>query len=208
MKRTLIVSWGAALLFAAGYLAYVALQRSPSVRKPPPAAKPAAPAGTALRIVQFYPNRFEVARGESALLCYGVENARSVRLEPPVEPLRLSPNRCISVTPERTTTYTLIAEGNDNTTQSEKLTVKVAPPGPSILFVELNSKELRRGEPLVLCYGVSNASAVRLDPVKMTLRPSERYCVKLFPVRTTEYTLTAAGQGNRTDSEKFTITVR
>jgi hypothetical protein len=210
MKRTLVLTWTLTLLFAAGYLAYVVAQRYSATRKTPAAAQQRVPVptSTALRIVQFYPNRFEVTRGESALVCYGVENARAVRLEPPVEPLRLSPNRCISVNPQRTTTYTLVAEGHDNSTLSETLTIKVGPPPPAILFVELNSKELRRGEPLVLCYGVSHASSVRLDPPKMTLRPSEKFCIKLFPVRTTEYTLTATGQGNRTDSEKFSITVR
>ena len=41
--------------------------------------------GSAVRILQFYANTREVIEGEPAVVCYGVQNADSVRLEPPVE---------------------------------------------------------------------------------------------------------------------------
>jgi hypothetical protein len=62
-----------------------------------------------LRIIQFYPSQFVISEGEKVLICYGVMNAKAVRLEPPVADLSPSFNRVISVQPRRTTRYTLIA---------------------------------------------------------------------------------------------------
>jgi hypothetical protein len=42
-----------------------------------------------VRITQFYATKQVIARGEDALLCYGVENATDVRLTPEVESIRL-----------------------------------------------------------------------------------------------------------------------
>ena len=46
------------------------------------------------------------ARGEKALVCYGVENARTVWLSPPRQELSAALSRCVEVSPEADTTYT------------------------------------------------------------------------------------------------------
>lgn len=165
-------------------------------------------AGTAVRILQFYSNTGELVRGEHAVVCYGVQNARAVRLDPPVEQLKPALNRCFAVTPAHTTTYTLLADGFDGLQASASFTLEVRPPPPTILFVALSDREVRRGHPLTICYGVANATSARLEPIGRGLSPVAKSCLRLFPVRTTDFTLVAAGQNGRTDREKFTITVK
>ena len=41
--------------------------------------------GTEVKIVQFYSREGTLFEGSSTVLCYGLANARSVRIEPPVE---------------------------------------------------------------------------------------------------------------------------
>ncbi len=162
--------------------------------------------GSAVRILQFYANTREVIEGERAVVCYGVQNAESVRLEPPVEELTPAVNRCFSIMPTASATYRLVASGAGGSEVSASFTLGVKPAPPSILFVELSGRKVKRGEPLTFCYGVKHASSVRLDPLRMALAPEEKSCRRFFPVRTLEYTLVAEGQG-RPDREKFTIAV-
>jgi hypothetical protein len=83
--------------------------------------------GSALKIVQFYSREGTMLDGSTTVLCYGVVNARSVRIEPPVEGVSVSFNRCVEVAPERDTRYTLTAEGNDGHVVSESFVLKVRP---------------------------------------------------------------------------------
>src|SRR6266542_2356862 len=76
-----------------------------------PATVPAATAADeGPRITQFYSTLSQVARGEKALVCYGVENATTVWLEPPRQELSAALSRCVEVEPEADTTYKLTAE--------------------------------------------------------------------------------------------------
>src|ERR1039458_850593 len=73
---------GIALAVAAGMLTGCS---SPERRAEAPAAAAPpepSPAGAA-RITQFYTTKALVSRGDTALVCYGVENATTVWLEPP-----------------------------------------------------------------------------------------------------------------------------
>jgi hypothetical protein len=67
----------------------------------------------------------EVPRGETAQICYGVANAKSVTLEPQNNPVWPSHNRCVDVKPAKTTAYTLTATGADGKTVSGEVTVRV-----------------------------------------------------------------------------------
>ncbi len=66
-----------------------------------------------------------VKPGESAKLCYGVVNAATVKIDPPVEPLKPTYLHCFDVTPKRTTTYTITADDGKGHTKSESLELKV-----------------------------------------------------------------------------------
>jgi hypothetical protein len=79
-----------------------------------------------LKILAFYANPPVIERGGKGLLCYGVANAKAVRIEPGVEPLKPSLSRCVEARTTATTTYTLTATGADgrDATQSVEVTVR------------------------------------------------------------------------------------
>lgn len=215
MQKVVLYTWVAVgMVFL--YLSWVFAMRFGANRTMDPAAHSTTrsyrnypgTSGTGVMILQFYANTGDMTEGEHAVLCYGVERARAVRLEPEVETLRPSLNRCIAVEPAATTTYTLIAEGFDGRKVSESVTVNVHPAPPEIVFFATSEKQIRRGEPFTLCYGMKHAAAARLEPVGMRLSPGPKVCVRMFPAQTTSFSLVAADDSGRTDRAKFTVQVR
>lgn len=81
--------------------------------------------GAEFGILNFYVLPNEIRRGESATICYGVSNAKSVRLEPPAEEVWPSVSRCFDVTPKKTITYKLTAEDAAGHTKTSSLTIEV-----------------------------------------------------------------------------------
>jgi hypothetical protein len=81
--------------------------------------------GKALDIQGFYASPGAVHRGESVQLCYGVANAKTVKLEPQPNPVWPSYSRCVDVTPTKTTTYTLTVEDGSGNTKTQSVEVKV-----------------------------------------------------------------------------------
>ena len=82
--------------------------------------------GKELAIQNFYASPGAIHRGQSVQLCYGVANAKAVKLEPQPNAVWPSYARCVSVSPKRNTTYTLtISDAAGNTkTQSLQVTVE------------------------------------------------------------------------------------
>jgi hypothetical protein len=66
-----------------------------------------------------------IRRGETAQVCFGVANAKSVTLEPQDNPVWPSHSLCVDVKPVKTTTYTLTATGADGQSVSQQVTVEV-----------------------------------------------------------------------------------
>lgn len=66
-----------------------------------------------VRILRFYATTGSIVPGGKAELCYGVENAKSVRIAPEVEKVVPAANRCLEIVPDHTTHYTILAEGFD-----------------------------------------------------------------------------------------------
>src|ERR1700736_4787730 len=56
-----------------------------------------------VRILAFYANPPSLSRGERANLCFGVDSAEWVRIEPGVQPVKPALTRCVSVSPPTTT---------------------------------------------------------------------------------------------------------
>jgi len=57
---------------------------------------------------------------------------------------------------------------------------------------------IRKGESVQLCYGVSNAKEVTIDPPTAETWPSASRCFEITPTKTTNYKLTATdAQGNK-----------
>jgi hypothetical protein len=179
---------------------------------PRQAVAPQAQAVAPVKILQFYSPVSQVSKGEPAMVCYGVENARSVRLEPPVEQLKPAFSHCFQVTPNKTTIYKLTAEGLDGKTVSESFTVTVSGPavsrGSMIQFFATGSAEILRGQNGTLCYGLSGANSVSIDPPVQELKPLERSCFVVKPSETTTYILKATGPGGRKETARLTLTVR
>ena len=81
--------------------------------------------GKELDIQSFYASPGAVHRGESVQLCYGVANAKTVKLEPQSNPVWPSYSRCVDVTPPKTTTYTLTIADAAGNIKTQTVEVKV-----------------------------------------------------------------------------------
>lgn len=81
--------------------------------------------GKDLAILSFYASPKVIRRGESAQLCYGVANAKTVKLEPQSGPVWPSGARCVDVKPVKSTTYKLTIEDAAGKTESQDVDVTV-----------------------------------------------------------------------------------
>jgi len=81
--------------------------------------------GNELAIQALYANPGIVLRGESAQLCYGVANAKTVTLQPQPNPVWPSHARCVEVAPQKDTVYILTAEDAAGNKTSQTVEVKV-----------------------------------------------------------------------------------
>ena len=76
----------------------------------------------------------------------------------------------------------------------------------TILGFNAAAGEVPAGGRVVLCYGVSNASQVKIEPGVEPIKPALSHCLEVFPKKTTTYTLKAEdGKGN---SKSASLTVR
>lgn len=66
-----------------------------------------------------------LTRGQTTQLCYGVVNAKTVKMDPPLEQLKPSYYHCLEVAPKKTTTYTITADDGAGHTKSQSLTIQV-----------------------------------------------------------------------------------
>ena len=80
--------------------------------------------GSELSIQTLYATP-QVHGGETAQICFGVANAKSVTLEPQANPVWPSHNLCVDVKPVKTTVYTLTATGADGKSVTQQVTVVV-----------------------------------------------------------------------------------
>ncbi|MEN6609056.1 MAG: hypothetical protein ABFD60_17535 [Bryobacteraceae bacterium] len=182
--------------------------------RPSPAPSPEPVRAGEVKILQFYARNAETEVGTPVLLCYGVENARSVRIDPPVETLKPAYSRCFTASPGRDTTYTLIAEGPGGKTVRSSVTIKVKAKssarreGEMIQLFSSSSTEVQPGGPVTLCYSVDGAEAVRIEPNVPELKNRRQGCVLVRPVETTTYTLTSGTSTGRTERRQLSVTVK
>lgn len=173
-----------------------------------------------VRIVQFYASPGAVEQGDKILMCYGVENAAAVHLEPAVEQIQPAENRCVSIVPRHTATYRLEALGADGSRVSQTLSIQVVPrhaaarattqpaapeaDGPIEAFAA-SSNEVSANQPVTLCYSVRAADSVRIEPQPGDMGADLRKCVSVTPSATTHYRLVVSAGGHLNDQ---TVTVR
>jgi hypothetical protein len=126
VRKLVQVMWIPVLLTAL-YTGWVLWQRHVSQTATTKAvvADPLAKYGEQVKIIQFYSGNGAIARGGKTQICYGVVNAKELRLDPPVEKVWPSLSRCFDVAPTKTTHYTLTAEGADHKAVSESMDISV-----------------------------------------------------------------------------------
>jgi hypothetical protein len=81
--------------------------------------------GSEFKIISFYASPGEIRRGDTVTMCYGVSNAKSVSIEPPVGETWPSVSRCMQITPKKTTKYTFTANDGTGSTKTAELTIVV-----------------------------------------------------------------------------------
>ncbi len=78
--------------------------------------------GSQLKITMLYASPGTVPKGQSVQICYGVVNAKKVVFDPPIEGVWPSMNRCVDVSPRKSTTYRLSAgDGAGHSDQAQIL---------------------------------------------------------------------------------------
>lgn len=135
VRNYLIVSWSLVGVVALLYIGWLFLSRRQENRDLEQRAaeqKRAADqrsvdflGGDRFDILSFYASPGIIRRGDSAKLCYGVSNATSVRLDPPAGEVWPSYSRCLTVSPQKSTAYTLTAEDSAGNTKTSTLRLEV-----------------------------------------------------------------------------------
>jgi hypothetical protein len=167
--------------------------------------------GSDVKILQFYAREGSVTEGSKSVICYGVLNAVSVRMEPPVEGVAPSLNKCVDVAPERQTRYTLFAEGKGGQVISESFTLGVEPDAdalPKITSFEVKSQSIDyRGRPVYLVsFTAENPEEVSFDPpVLPNLHRAPYGRLYVAPEKTTTYTLTVTGKFGHKAQRQLTL---
>ena len=82
--------------------------------------------GNGLRITAFYATPGLLRLGQHATVCYGVNGAHAVRIEPLAEAIRPAVNHCLQVTPRKDTEYKLTAEDAAGHSVSQSFVLRVA----------------------------------------------------------------------------------
>jgi len=82
--------------------------------------------GDRFAILNFFAYPGIINRGDSTTLCYSISNAKTATLDPPSN-VSMWPafDRCVSVTPKKTTTFTLTATDAAGNRQTAKAEVEV-----------------------------------------------------------------------------------
>jgi hypothetical protein len=181
---------------------------------PPPATKKTELKPDPVKITQFWVTDHSIAAGETIQLCYGVENAAKVTLDPPVARVYPAISRCFEITPQQTTTFTFTAEDTAGRQTQAKATVQVGaarPAGPApvrISDVMVSALQVSPGYPVSICVKGKNAVSWTIEPGQWQ-KPatSEGGCVVDTPRQTTTYRITAHGAGGTADRESVTIRV-
>jgi hypothetical protein len=77
----------------------------------------------------------------------------------------------------------------------------------TILSFAATAGVVQAGHRVGLCYGVTNATRVQIEPGVEPLRPALSHCTDAFPRKTTRFTLTAEDKTGHTVSASLTVRV-
>jgi hypothetical protein len=174
------------------------------------ATPPNEPAGRVepVRITQFYSPTPRVALGEQVTLCYGVQNAVSVRVEPPVEELMPSLARCLVFAPKGAS-YTLVARGKGGDEVSQTVTIGLNGDRPKFTDLRVNATRVKPGESVQFCFKAVHATAVAGGPGRFAQGGNPAAdCLVDNPQRTTVYRLTVSTADGLSDADEIKVEVK
>ena len=212
-----------AVVIALAYLLYVFLARHSAEKRfserhtasdAATSAFDAAYGGTDLKILQFYARDGVLYEGKSTLICYGVVNAKSVAIDPPIEGVYVALNRCVEAAPKRNTTYVLTAEGQNGKTVSASFTIRVqADPDslPRIIAFGVAKHVVEKGRHVyTLAFAFQNGKDVSIDPPVFSPIEDSAPFGQFFvsPDKTTTYTLTVTGKFGHKAEKELTVEVQ
>jgi hypothetical protein len=141
-------------------------------------------------------------------------NAKSVRMEPPVEGVSPALSRCVEIRPQGETQYTLTAEGADGQVVTQSAVVRVgadtaALPRISSFQVDGKSKDYAGKTVYTVSFSDQNAVEVSIDPpVFPTLHGAPTGSFSVRPDKTTTYTLKVKGKNGHVVEKQLTIEVK
>jgi len=210
------------LVLVVGYVGWVFYQRSrhdiePVEHKDPAAEKRVAEflktyGGKELKILGFYSPNGDLMEGDKTSICYGVLNAKSVRMEPPLPNVGVSLNRCLEVAPENDTQYTLFAEGFDGSVAMETFVIRTHPDPYTLPRVKKFQLLRTIDDPgkrvFWLSFDTENAELTEIEPKAfgpMGKSVGGRFYVA--PEKTTTYTITVTDKKGRKSSQSLTVEV-
>jgi hypothetical protein len=81
--------------------------------------------GSQLKITMLYASQASVRKGEKVQICYGVVNAKNVAFDPLIDNVWPSMNRCVDISPKKSTTYTLVADDGAGHTDKAQVSVQI-----------------------------------------------------------------------------------
>ncbi|HEV3254569.1 MAG TPA: hypothetical protein VG033_09190 [Candidatus Acidoferrales bacterium] len=135
VRNYLIISWALVAIVALLYVGWFflsrrqenrdAVQRAADQKRAEDQRSVEFLGGDRFDILSFYASPGIIRRGDSAKLCYGVSNAKSVRLDPPAGEVWPSYSRCLTVSPQKTTSYTLTAQDSAGNLKTSTLRLEV-----------------------------------------------------------------------------------
>jgi len=159
----------------------------------------------AAKITRFEAMPQLVPSGMTGQLCYGVRNAFRLELTPAVEELLPVEVRCFEIHPKADTTYTLVAFGEDGTTDKKTTLVKVGPAAPKVADLRAEPEHVKRGQRVRVCFKATGYQSLKVHPGKLN---PDNTCLTDMPKKTTTYTVTALGANREEDSGTVIVTVR
>jgi len=77
-----------------------------------------------------------------------------------------------------------------------------------LLQFSVGPTHLKSGEKANMCYGVSNAVSITIEPHVEDTKPSYNHCFQIAPKKTTTYTLTAKDAKGHTETGSLTVHVQ
>jgi hypothetical protein len=81
--------------------------------------------GSQLKITMLYASAGAVHKGQPVQICYGVINAKNIAFDPPIPNVWPSRNRCVDISPKKSTTYTLYADDGAGHADKAQVSVQV-----------------------------------------------------------------------------------